>query len=495
MNLSDPDDIETLATATRQLLLEDPVARRIAIPFLHVRNAHPASLATYEDLSSGRISRFALPKTKLLSLARLMLAFARREKLFFGDALPEKADVLFLSHFLNGRQAASKDDNYFGTLPQELAKSGLGSVVACINHTWLREKEISAQWRSSAIPRAVLGRMVGLTGEQWIARELRRSARELAVAAARPGLEGEIARHAALHADTNSSATALRIAMQVTELVRRLKPRYLVSTFEGHPWERLAWHAARTVEPRILCVGYHHTVMFPHAFALAARLGANFDPDAILTAGEITASWFSRQPAWQDTPVGALGSVRAPNRPSGHIAPSTATGCLVVPEGILDEALRLFRLAIATAPSLPDQIFRLRLHPVLDKATFLKAAPDLHSLPPNVIWSDQSLEAELAESRTVLYRGSTVVLTAVLSGLRPVYVAWPGEQISIDPLRDLVDWRVTVNSPESLREEVRKDMQASEAVRRAEFNKAHDYCSRYFTPFTPKAFEALTGGL
>lgn len=490
MDLNKPADIDALAQATRTLLADAPVTARVAISYLHVRNAHPTSLDVYQDLDAPRMSfrkrLFAWAKPKAL----LVLAALRREQLYFGDALPAQADILFISHFLNGGQAGEEEDRYYGDLPEQLNVSGKSAVIAHINHCWSNSGSVSGSWRQHSVPRVVLSRTIGLSAERRLARSLRRAGKELAQYEGGDLLTQQIAKHAAHTAANSGNSMALRIAIQIGDLVARLKPKYVVTTFEGHPWERLAWQAVRAAHPGVKCIGYHHSVLFPHAHALATSLGKAYDPDAILTAGEISADWFRAQTAWQNTPVDVLGSVRTPSSKPAK-SPSAAGACLVAPEGIIEESIMLFRLAAETARLAPDQAFRLRLHPVLSKQIILKQADDLNDLPANVRWSDCTLEADVAQCRSVLYRGSTVALTAALSGLRPYYVAAPNEQISIDPLRELRSWRKTVNSGPMLKEALFADGVESVAQQQAEFAIGRDYCERYFRPLNSTELEKL----
>ena len=65
--------------------------------------------------------------------------------------------------------------------------------------------------------------------------------------------------------------------------------------------------------------------------------------------------------------------------------------------------------------------------------SLLKANPRFNDLPSNIILSGQSLEDDISTSEFVLYRGSTAVVKAVLSGLIPIYFSQENE-MTIDPL-------------------------------------------------------------
>jgi hypothetical protein len=52
-------------------------------------------------------------------------------------------------------------------------------------------------------------------------------------------LHNKVYREAAIQALSNSTANNLRLKMQISDLLRLVKPRFIMVTYEGHAWERL----------------------------------------------------------------------------------------------------------------------------------------------------------------------------------------------------------------------------------------------------------------
>lgn len=475
-------ELDRLADACRRIVADNPSSAVMANPYVHLLSAHPNSLARYADFFARRPPARRRLYNWLARQALRLRAATGPQQLFGGDALPPSADVLMVSHLLNPEQIPKPEDLYFGDLPQQLRANGLRCVIALIDHTRQRGRSGPA-WRKGAIPRVLLNYTVGLAEEWRNGRALAVAGRALRRSAARQP-DSYMARllcHTAAEAGSSSSLTAMRIGAQIGELVRRLQPKAIVTTFEGHGWERLAFQAARRAKPDIVCIGYHHTVLFPVARAMSERCGHGFDPDFILTAGEITRDWLRAQPQLRGVAVDALGSARSP----ALIAetPSSGTACLVIPEGLVSESVFLFRLAAEAARLSPRTTFRVRLHPVVAREEVLRAAPDLKALPGNVVWSVNPLDADLADSRFALYRGSSAVITAVLRGLRPIYCVLSPSEVSIDPLGALETWRARVSSAQELRDVFAADASLSEADRQSRYEQARRFCQRYFMPF------------
>ena len=56
--------------------------------------------------------------------------------------------------------------------------------------------------------------------------------------------------NAAVETFSWESCNALRIGYQIEEIVSKLKPKLILTTFEGHSWERVAFASAKKSSPR-----------------------------------------------------------------------------------------------------------------------------------------------------------------------------------------------------------------------------------------------------
>jgi hypothetical protein len=255
----------------------------------------------------------------------------------------------------------------------------------------------------------------------------------------------------------------------------------LIVTWEGHAWERLAFHAARSVDPAIQCIGYQHTVLFPRSHALRRSLGRCYDPDVILTIGDVNREVLSRSEGLRGTTIVTYGSHRRPPaaRPRAHDA---STRCLVIPEGLELECLTLFDFALSAAPRLPSLHFVLRTHPVTPFTFLARRHARFRVLPPNVSVSDrQDITEDFARCDWALYRGSSAIIHAVLTGVRPLYLERP-EQMVIDPLFAMRGWRTQVASVEALGVVIETDRGLAADEKKREWEPARAYCDRYVAP-------------
>jgi hypothetical protein len=162
--------------------------------------------------------------------------------------------------------------------------------------------------------------------------------------------------------------------------------------------------------------------------------------------------------------------------------------CLVLPDASDQECATLFDFALDCARRSPNIGFALRPHPMVDTRLLLRRHPVLQKLPGNVSLSvDKPLEQEFGQTRYCLYRGSSAAMHAVRAGIKPYYLARPGE-LPFDCLFELADWRETVASPEELLNRMRLADQFTDS---AAASRAAGICERFVSPVRPAALNEL----
>lgn len=447
---------------------------RMSIPWLHVLSEHPALLGRYDALLSGTRPSLPRPLRSLLSQGRDWVRSLRPGG--GEEPLPPRAEVLFVSHLLNESQIGASQDFYFGDAPEHLHQEGLSSLVLLMNWTKRDARGLGNAWGGGS-PRRVFRAALPARRELSMRRRLSRAASTLRQEgrAAADDWQRRAYDEAASQALSGSTIYNLRLYEQMRDVIRRVGPRAIVVTYEGHAWERLAFMAAREADPATRCIGYHHTILLPRHHAVLRPLGPGLDPDVIVTAGEVTRRRFAA--AYEGTPtrVAVMGMHRRLTQAS---APTRWTerprACLVIPEGLPAEVVLLFDFAIAAAAAAPDVTFILRLHPILSMAELQRQYPRFRNLPPNVTTSTADIREDFARSRWALYRGSNAAIYAVIAGVRPLYVERSGE-LSIDCMHELNVWKTAVRSADDVRR-----VTAADEGDTAEAVAAAEYCSAFF---------------
>ena len=290
-------DYDLLASTCDRLLRAPGTDRaRLAIGLLHVIHEHPSWLAQYRNvfMPGGR----RLRDRRLIRGARDLYRMARgiRTSLWSvpnptaAGARDASPDVLIVSRLTSDAQLARGDDFYFGAMPDLLRARRANVIVALVDHRystghgestapglgqlllpkWLPPHDELALWKQCAGSRAALA------GEAH---------------AMRDPFDRALARLAAEEALSAVTAANLRLHARVKEICFRLRPRIVLTTFEGDASERMIFLGARQSGVEPLCVGYQHTRLLPRAHAIKRALavsGLPCDPDVVLTLGEET---------------------------------------------------------------------------------------------------------------------------------------------------------------------------------------------------------------
>lgn len=490
---------ELCSACDRILLAPYSNVDRIAIPWLHVIRPHQIFLDGYEVIFRPQAS--AMWKRRIRNTAsalrNLAKAFLNGGKPWSSlGQLPSKCDVLMVSHLLNDELLAEEEDFYYGRAAGELAEQGLSATIALINHTKTDPVVLAGSCRQSKIPRVILSPVLGLAAEfqlYWRANVAALKLRAI-VTSQSSDLDRRVIKHAALEAASGGTIFALRLGEQIKALVSRLQPLAIIVTYEGHSWERIAFAAARSVFPQICCIGYQHAALFNLQHAVQRRLAAKYNPDVILTSGRVAQVRLQENPELLGVRVEVMGSNRSFTRQAARTS-LTINGemraCLVLPEGNFNECNLLFGFALQCARLLPEIEFIWRLHPDMNFAALTRQNKSFYELPPNIILSSNTLADDIARSDWALYRGSTAIVQAAVSGVRPVYLHQTGE-IPIDTLYEIANLHARVGEPNDFKELV-SEVQSANAVSKGE--QVQNYCEQMFTPMDARVLTACITGL
>jgi hypothetical protein len=489
MRMTEQQYVAFAAACDRLLRAPNTSLARLAIPALHFLNEHPGSLAQYAAVLNERAERhFADTPRAVIRAARGLMRSLRARPPDYSDLFP--VDVMIVSHLLKPEQLQRDTDFYFGAMQRYFRDHGARALLVFIDH--LPAGHRGPRPRSLPADRMILPDTVSLSTEASIWRQCVRevSALRREVTTAGNPADSGLALLASGQAVSIPTVKNLRMHAALAQLCRTINPRIVITTYEGTVAERLVWHAARTAERPPLCVGYQHAMVLKRAHAIrrpVAAAGMHCDPDVILTLGPVPHIALAASPGLQSTRFIEYGSHRRAELPDLTPREDRPRRCLVLPDASDQECATLFEFALRCARLRPDIGFALRPHPMVDTASLLRRHPALHKLPENVSLSmGTPLEQEFARTRYCLYRGSSAALYAVRAGIKPFYLARPGE-LAFDCLHGLTDWRETVSSPEELIDRIH----LADSFPDAAAARAASLCNGFVSEVRPAAIQAL----
>jgi len=472
-----------LCEACDKLLLEQGVQlERVALPWLHVIREHPVFLKEYKGIVEDKIISKDIVSfsagvffKSLFNLRKILVkntnywAASHKKK--------QTTDVLFVSHLVRDSHAGKNADFYFSNLADKLNDEGYKSAFALINHTEVSGQVLAEKWKSSKVPRYILSDVIGFIDELRF--QLNSNIESIKLkriaAASKDALLTRIAYKAAYELRQGRSIQNLRIGKQILMLVKELNPRLIVATYEGHAWERVVFSQARNAKPSIRCVGYQHAAIFRLQHAIRRNLEQKFNPDCILTAGEISFQQL-KESNLLGVSLSILGSDRGVKNNVLEETKKPSRACLVIPEGFMSECILLFSFALACAKEMPQVKFIWRLHPLISFEAISKEM-DLDKLPSNIVVSTFSIEKDIDKCTWVLYRGSTAIIQAINSGLVPLY--HDDGSIIIDPIYKVNSLHLHVRS---VRDFLMIVSNPNEDYLKSEIQLIQNYSKDFFTP-------------
>lgn len=474
-----------LCSLLDSLLLREPITEpRLSVSVLHMIRNHPVFTDLYAPLFEPRgavgdwLHYHADRTTRLAIIAAHMARTAVNRLGAQAPPLPAgECDVLLVSYLFTRGQVDTGDDMYFGRLPQALEEGGCSTQVIRFDST---PGLANANRTGRPAPGFyTLDRFRPLADEWRNVLTLWRESRALArlPADGHDDVGRRLPAFASNHALSMWSLLNLRQVQLVADVLARVRPRMLVTTYEGLPWERMLYARARKLVPGIRCAGYQQAPVFHNQHAISRALGPSYDPDVIFASSALSARQLRAASNYRNTTIDVLGSKRHRVRPVGEERPderAVRMGILVVPEGILGECVRLFGFALRAAAALPERTFFLRLHPNMSFAQLRRRAPGLLAdVPANVTLSDVDFATDVARSGVALYRASSAIVSCITAGLSPVFVA-DGDSNDIDPLYEVAGRIPRVEEPADLATLVRRGVPLDASVR--------DFAFRYYDP-------------
>tara|TARA_B100000795_G_scaffold174889_1_gene132041 strand:+ start:5719 stop:7233 length:1515 start_codon:yes stop_codon:yes gene_type:complete len=466
---------------------------RVAIPWLHVVRAHHVFLEEYEAIYDSSInSNFKNIKRKIRNLFMLLVVLI--QSLFYSSyskwlkniATISKVDVLFLSHLLNKSQYDKEDDFYFSDLPQKASISGLKSLTVMVNHNGVRIQEV----RENKFKKIVLPIRLGICSEiknvALLWSEYKALKNEMRLE--KNKIKKKVLYFAAIESLSHKTLFSLRLGLQIKGLVKTLGPKTLITTHEGHAWERKVFDSARMVSQNIQCIGYTHAPIFEKQHAVKRNLDKQYNPDVILNSGFTQKNQLQQYGLLNNIKIEVLGSIRSTNNlvedsnlkiiKNSKIIKNKF--CLVVPEGSKKEMSILFDFSLECSKAMPECQFIWRLHPLFDFNDKFFKNKKYWNLPNNIILSDQNLNYDLLRSEWVLYRASSVVIQAIVAGLKPIYLHRANE-IKIDSIHEIRNWKSEVVSVEEFKSTLTKILGNF-----SDYEEAQKYCMSVYSPLNAK---------
>ena len=460
----------------------------IAINFLHVIRATPKSLQSYAYLFSNKFWLYRIIRHCFLLINNVMgifynilcSIFYRTHKF---EVMTHNADFLFISHYTGLKKGLTHyQDSYFGEMVNQLSQNGKSSVIAYIDESKGNTSNEVFQ-KKSGVLLIVLSNITSFfnlikiyQGVFSAYKLLRKTNNSFPL---------KVIEQAKISVFFRSTIRNLILADQVGSIIKRYSPNCIITTYEGHAWERLVFAMAKSVNPDIKCISYQHVPLFKFQHAIRRNIGQQYNPDVILTSGRVSATHLKSLNELDKVRISVVGSGRnivAESSNSSHHTGLDLVSCLVAPEGVMDECNLIFEFSLGCAKKNKDINFIFRFPPMINMDLLIKQNKKFRNLPDNITISEVSLLDDISRSNVILYRGSSVVIQAVVCGLKPIYLK-VDDELTMDPLYEITEGREIVTNIEEFKLSLSKNIDIN--IKEELVN----YCKEIYTPLDISVLE------
>ena len=230
----------------------------------------------------------------------------------------------------------------------------------------------------------------------------------------------------------NSMKTSIsnqRLAYQIVNIAKNIKPKIIFYTFEGHAWERLLIKQIRKkISSEIILIGYQFSTLTKTSYSIFKIREFEYMPNYILTSGSISKKLFLNYKTLHSRRIFQLGSIK--NNKFNFKSYHKNKNILVLPEGFESETELLIKFIISISKYNKDYKFIFRTHPLVDHKNIKTKITNYKNI---LLSQNKNLKDDIKNSSYVFYRGTGAVFECIFNNLHPVYID-NNDGINVDPL-------------------------------------------------------------
>ena len=400
-----------------------------------------------------------------------------------------KSDIVFITCLVNSNTVSSRKninkDFIFGSIIHNLRKS-FNVKVIYINLTRKNSRLTFNQIKSNK-DIIVLKKILSIKNEFLLFLEQIKELKNIIFNIPKKN----ISLYEILLISTNifsyESRQNFRIKIQLSEILKKMKPKLSVVSFEGHCWEKLVFEICKReiLDTKCRNIGYQHAGVISNQLHFKRKYRKNFNPDFLLTSGQQNQKHFYKIFSNKKNKLYDIGSNRHISVPKTtlikKIKNNKNNNCLIVPEGTLYETKILFDFSYVMAKRYKNWNFILRTHPQVNMNKFLKKFHIFNRYEKlnNLFISQKTFYDDLKDSKFLFYRGSTGAISGIMNGVTPIYVNLSKEKLNLDPMFELKKFKLNIKKIDEFEKIVRNQKRNI-----SQFKFALDFCKNYFTPQT-----------
>jgi len=388
----------------------------------------------------------------------------------------KKAKICFISHYVGNKIINKDKDFYYGNLFEKLKKKDEFFVIL-INHTNESLSEIKKKFQYSKITRVYINNDFSLIFDFYDILVILKEFISYNIKKIVNPKKFRILRKHNLRLNLNfflSSRFTLQISRNIIQILNKTeKLNNLISTFEGHTFERIIFNYCK--KKNIKSFGYFFSVLREYRNSIYYNFDQKYQPDEVLTSGLISKKDLEyNSPFKQIKILGSNKNITKSKKFNIYKNKKKIT-ILVCPEGLFSETNHMLKIINQEILNKKQFKFIFRTHPLIN----LK---DIHieKINKNIFFSkNKDVEKDFIASDFIFYNGSSVSIQAVMNGLVPINLNDKNNKFSLDPLYKIN--KFIVSGPKSLEKIILLiNKNKSKIKMKHEIKTIQDYSRLYF---------------
>ena len=232
-----------------------------------------------------------------------------------------------------------------------------------------------------------------------------------------------------LKVDTKNN---LRIYFHLNEIIKKCNIKYLISTCEGYPHEKMIFRSC--FEKNILSIAFQNIPLINKQILINKNL-KSYLPKIIWSSDKISEAKL-RNYYKKKLKIINIGSPRVfKKKIITNFNIDKTIICLVVPEGFISETYEMFSLIekFINKNKKKKIKFIFRIHPNLKNNKLYNFIKTYSKKNTQFEFSSNDIFHDIKKSNIAIYRGSSAIINCVRCGLIPIYFS-NKEKITISPI-------------------------------------------------------------
>lgn len=392
-------------------------------PFLHPTKPSYQKLKTLKDLkNSGYISRYIIQIKFYFYLTKTLLDIFKQ--LFISQEFilkrthktkNENYDLVFVSHLNNIERLNTEFDEYYGNLINDLSKNKK-ILLILIPKCKLNKRKIKQFLEKNRKYNVYIfnNKLVSCNEKiSCILNVLKERKKFIELSLKNKGFKKTL-----LHFIGNSFLSSgnyfdLVNAIQIKNILKSSKINNLITTYEGHAWERLFYYFAKKSSNTTMCIGYQHTLIFEKSASLKREFKNSYNPDYVLASGKLQFQILKKNFS-NNVKVKLLGNTKYYKKNNYAKKLNIIENILFLPSGEEEEAKLMTSFALDFAKNNKSKKIIIRYHPVIkDKFKNILNTSNFRV-------SNKKIETDCKISRWAIYSNSTAIFEAISYGCIPI---------------------------------------------------------------------------